>query len=411
MASGLAVVVGVSSYVTANEVKAPAAAYAVGFPPTGTARANFAMMTHGVRTLKDPKAAPTKDEIALARSAYRSEPLSSTALSMIIPAMPEGKARQSLLARAGELTRRNSLLNEEQIRTAALRGDDTAFFRWLSRSVLTNNDLRAAYIGAMADATAKEGAVAALTPVIGPAPRWSDYYWHQVIQRPASLLNAAKLRVAIAQTPWRQTEISRSDQYLSVGLANRGEFDAAHALYAGLGLARREGTDNLLSDGGFERQPQLPPFDWQLAVSGTLGSSIDAQDKSLLISAIGGARGFAARQLVRLSPGNYRLGWSLSASMPIDRSTLLARVACAEPGVKAVKPLPISLETGKHVAPLAISESACRWYWLSIDVRLPDDSSGVDAHFRNISLAPAGGGEAGVRSVSAAERTTSPAPN
>jgi hypothetical protein len=97
--------------------------------------------------------------------------------------------------------------------------------------------------------------------------------------------------------------------------------------------------------------------------------------------------------------------------MPIDRSTLLARVTCAEPGVKAVKPLPISLETGKHVAPLAISDSACRWYWLSIDVRLPDDSSGVDAYFRNISLAPAGGGEAGVRSVSAAERTTSPAPN
>jgi hypothetical protein len=411
VASGLAVVVGGSSYVTANEVRAPVAAYAVGFPPTGTARANYAMMIYGVRTLKNPKATPTKEEVALARSAYRAEPLSSTALSMIIPTMPEGKSRQSLLARTGELTRRNSLLNEEQIRTAALRGDDTAFFRWLSRSVLTNNDLRTAYVGAMADATAKEGAVVALTPVIGPAPRWSDFYWRQVIQRPASLINAAKLRVAISQAPWRQTEIGRSDQNLSVGLTNRAEFDAAHALYAGLGLARGDGSNNLLSNGGFEQQPKLPPFDWQLAVSGTLGSSIDAQDKSLVVSAIGGARGFAARQLVQLSPGNYRLGWSLSASMPIDRSTLLARVTCAEPGVKAVNPLPISLEKGKHVEPLAISDSACRWYWLSIDVRLPDDSSGVDAYFRNISLAPAGGEDVNIRSASAAKRTTSPAPN
>lgn len=411
VASTLALCVGVSSYVTSNEVKAPAAAYSIGFPPTGTARANYAVMTYGIRVLKTPKVAPTKDEIALAYAAYRAEPLSSTALSLVIPTMPEGKARQSLLARTGELTRRNSLLNEEQIRTAALRGDDTAFFRWLSRSVLTNNDLRAAYVSAMADATAKEGAVAALTPVIGPAPAWSDYYWQQVVQRPASLANAAKLRVAIAAAPWRQIEISRSDQYLSVGLVNRGQFDAAYALYAGLGLVREKRTANLLSNGRFDRQPQLPPFDWQLAVSGTLGSSIDAQEKSLLVSAIGGARGFAARQLVRLSPGNYRLDWSLSASMPIDSSTLQGRVSCAEPGVKAEKILPISLATGEHGASFAIPESACRWHWLSIDVALPDDSAGVDAYFRNISLAPAGGGGANVRPVPAAEGVTGIAPN
>jgi hypothetical protein len=247
----------------------------------------------------------------------------------------------------------------------------------------------------MADATAKRAAVAALTPVIGPAPSWSETYWQQVIQRPASLLNAAKLRVAVAQAPWRQTAISRSDRYLSIGLTNRGQFEAAHALYTGLGLARKSRSETLLSNGDFEQQPQLPPFDWQLAVSGTLGASIDEKDKSLLVSAIGGARGFAARQLVSLSPGNYRLSWSLSASMPIDPATLLARVTCAEPGAKSAKAQPISLVVGKHAVTFALPESACRWYWFSIDVALPDDSAGVDAYFRNISLAPAGGGETG----------------
>src|SRR5690606_39015716 len=150
----------------------------------------------------------------------------------------------------------------------------------------------------MAEATAKDGAVDALTPIIGPVPRWSDSYWQQVIQRPASLLNAAKLRTAVAQAPWRQTTVSRWDRDLETGLTNRGHFDAAEALYKGLGLAGDGRSINLVSDGGFARQPQLPPFDWQLAVSGTLGASIDDKDKSLLVSAIGGARGFAARQLL-----------------------------------------------------------------------------------------------------------------
>lgn len=394
MASLFAIGVAIATFVTSNEVKAPALAYAIHFPPTGTARANFAMMSYGARALKDPKAVATRGEIALARAAYRSEPLSSTALSLVIPSMPEGKARQSLLVRAGELTRRNALLNQEHIRTAALRGDDTGFFRWLSRSVLTNYDLRAVYIAAMADATAKEGAVAALTPVIGPAPSWSDSYWQLVVQRPDSLINAAKLRVAVARAPWRRAAISDADRQLSTGLTNRGEFDAAYALYKGLGLARKGRSGHLLSSADFERQPQLPPFDWQLAVSGTLGASVDEKNKSLLVSAIGGARGFAARRLISLSPGNYRLGWSLSASMPIDPSTLLARVTCAEPGVKAANIQPVPLAAGKHAVSFAISDSACRWHWLSIDIVLPDDSAGVDAYFRDISLAPAGRGEA-----------------
>ena len=393
-ASALAIWVGASSYVISNEVKAPAAAYAVGLAPTGTTSANFAMMTYGVRALKNSKAAPTKAEVDLARAAYRAEPLSSTALGLIIRAMPDGPARLSLLARSGELSRRNSLLNEEQIRAAALRGDDGAFFRWLSRSVLTNNDLGAAYVGAMAEATAKDGAVEALTPVIGQAPSWSESYWRQVIQRPASLINAAKLRAAVAQKPWRQTTVSRWDRYLSMGLTNRGDFDAARALYKGLGLAREGRSANLVSDGGFGRQPQLPPFDWQLAVSGTLGASIDDKNKSLLVSAIGGARGFAARQLVSLSPGNYRLGWSLSASMPIAPSTLLARIKCAEQGVKGIPIQTVPFVAGKHSASISVPESTCRWYWLSIDAVLPDDSAGIDVYFRNISLAPAAGREA-----------------
>jgi len=400
--SGLAAFVALSSYVISNEVKAPAAAYATGFPPAGIAKANLAFYSYGARAFYDRRASVTTGEVALARLAYRTEPLSSTALSMLLQSISDSGVEERLLELASDLTRRNSLLNEKQIDSAAARGDDAAFFQWLSRSMLTNNDLLAAYVGAMAQATAKDGAVEALTPVVGPRPRWADHYWEQVAKVPASTVNAAKLRVAVAGAPWLQTEIRRSDQMLALALTNRGEFDAAFGLYRGLGLAREKPTRNLLFNGTFWRQPKLPPFDWQLAVSGTLGSSIDPEDKSLRVSAIAGARGYAARQLVSLRPGNYQLGWSLSASMPFESSTLWVRLNCAETGVKASKPVHILLKAGSHSNTFAIPPDGCNWYWLSIDIGLPDTSPGFDAVFQNISLTSAKGEGARVRQTSPA---------
>lgn len=416
IAAGVAICAGLSSYVIANEVKSPALAYAAGFPPSGAAQGNVASLSYGVRLLKDPKATITAREERLARQAYRAEPLSSSALALVILAPGDRSgtaARQALLKQAGKLTRRNALLNSEQIKAAAQRGDDKAFFRWLSRSVLTNNELRTAYVGAMAAATAKDGAVEALAPVIGPSPVWADFYWKRVNQLEPSLANAAKLRVAVARAPWRQTAITETDEHLSLGLVNSGQFDAAYQLARGLGQrsASTGRAANLLVNSDFARQPQLPPFDWRLAVSGALGSSIDTKDKSLLVSAIGGARGVAASQLVRLSPGNYTLGWSLSASMPIDADILSARIYCAEPGIKAVRPLPVSLVAGKKTASVAIADSMCRWYWVSLYVALPDDSAGVDAYFRNITLAPATGNDAGPAPTPVPDAATGAAPN
>lgn len=416
IAAGVATCVGLSSYVVANEVKAPAFAYAAGFPPTGTSRGNVAGLSYSVRLLKDSKATVTPRETRLALQSYRAEPLSSTALAIVILSLegkPRAQTRGSLLQLAGKLTRRNGLLNSEQIKAAAKRGDNKAFFRWLSRSVLTDNELRTAYIGAMAAATAKDGAVEALAPVIGPSPVWADYYWQQVTQVRPSLANAAKLRVAVVRAPWRQTEITETDQRLSLGLVNSGQFDAAYQLARGLGQrsAPTGRAANLLVNADFSRQPQLPPFDWRLAVSGALGSSIDTKDKSLLVSAIAGARGVAASQLVRLSPGNYTFGWSLTASAPIDPDILSARIYCAEPGIKTVRPLPVPLVAGKKNAPVAIADSMCRWYWVSLYVALPDDSAGVDAYFRNITLAPATRNDAGSVPASAPGAATGAAPN
>ena len=397
-AAAIALFVGMSSFVVANKLRNPVAALALGVPPSSAVSAHVAYASYAARHTADPKAEVTAIERAAAARAYRSEPLSTAALGVLVSSMngaEQMRARQALVDLGGKLTRRSSIINSEQMRLAALRGDDRTFFRWLSRSVLTNDRLRNAYIAAMAQATARPGAVEALAPVVGQSPSWAPYYWRQVGDQEASLANAAKLRIAIAGHPWRQTGVTQGDEYLLMALTRNRQFDAAHELFETLskGAPQRRGTE-LLANSDFARQPQMPPFDWLLARSGTLGSSIDDNAKSLQLSAIGGARGIAASQLVRLAPGRYTLNWSSSASDSEDPAALSARIYCAEPG-RATNPQPVPLATGKHSAPVAIAEGACRWYWVSLYVALADESAGMDVRFQTVSLSRAAAGVPG----------------
>ncbi len=145
---------------------------------------------------------------------------------------------------------------------------------------------------------------------------------------------------------------------------------------------------NLLANADFARQPLLPPIDWQLATSGNLGASINPKSKALTISMIAGAYGYAARQLLQLSPGNYELGWSLTSQTPIDAGALTARLSCAEKIAAPagnVQPAVI-LSTGTHRTSVVVPPGTCRWYWLSFDVSISDTSPGFDAQLRDLTL-------------------------
>ncbi|WP_411338709.1 hypothetical protein V6U71_12140 [Sphingopyxis sp. J-6] len=391
-----AIFVAVSSYVVANQVRSPLAAHGVGFPPGATAAANAAFASLAMRRQQDANAAVSRTEYAMAYDAYQSEPLASSAIGLII-ASKTGKAdaglRESLLRSAGKLTRRSSLIASESINAAGLRGDDKTFFLWLSRAMLTNTKLRSAYVGAMAEATARNGSVAALTPVLGTDPDWSQYYWRAVLSRPNSLANAAKLRTAIAAAPWGKRDVRTTDRRLAEALARTGQFDAAHQLGVGLGQAQplASARANLLNNGDFARQPVLPPIDWQLATSGSLGASISPQDDRLAISAIAGANGYVARQIVQLVPGNYNVGWELTSNADMRGSEATIRLTCAERGQAGQNAQSIALEEGRKAGTFSIAPSPCRWYWFSVNVSVADDASGFDASLLAISLTRSAG--------------------
>ncbi|SBV32765.1 exported protein of unknown function [uncultured Sphingopyxis sp.] len=387
-------VVGVWSYAVANAKRAPSRALVVAAPMSGTAKASVAYNSFAARSAKNAKADVSREETELANAAYRSEPLSAPALGILAVSMTnaeQAQKRQALLDLAGKINRRNMLVNNELIKAAALRGDDRTFFTWLSRVMLTGNEAKTTYGAAMADATAREGTVAALAPIIGPRPKWTDYYWSLVVRRPASLINAARLRLAVAGAPWRQTDIAATDKRLLQELVRYGHLDAGYELASGLGLRDKNAKGagaNLLRNGNFGSVPDLAPFDWQLSSIGSLGASIDSRGKTLLISAIGGARAPAAQQLLRLSPGKYVVDWELSANGELSRETLFARISCAEGGAKYGAPR-IDLADPSHPKTVTVSGAGCNWYWFAIDVEIPDSAAGVDVHLKQISLKPA----------------------
>jgi hypothetical protein len=387
-ALALAFFVAIWTYVISNEVSAPNRLQALGLSLSGRAEANYAYATFSMRQEKDETVRVSDTERRLAAQAYRREPLSVPAVALLAKSMMATDATKeaSLFNLAGKLSRRNMLVNSELIKSSASQNDAPAFFIWLSRAMLTNDNARDVYGMAMADATARDGAVEALVPVIGPGPSWAEDYWRLVIARPKSLTNAAKLRMELAGRPWRQVEVSTTDQRLLLGLVGLHAFDVARKLAWTLGLQTDRG--NLLTNGDFASPPKLPPFDWGLTALGNLGSSVDRDNRRLLISAIGGAKGAAAQQLLRLMPGNYQINWSFSSNMPIEPTPLSLRINCAEANVESMVPLSIPLMLGKQRRSVTITGGACHWYWFSIVADMPDAAPGLDAYLDNISMVP-----------------------
>ncbi len=392
--------VGLSSYAVAGYARSPMRACALPVPAAHGACANLAAGTFAARRAKQPQATPLSVERKQARDGYRVEPLSASALSVLIVSASDKSAdgiRPALLQLAGKITRRSSLINAEQIRSAGLRDDKKAFFQWMSRSISTSNEARKSYVGVMADATGMDGAIEALTPAIGANPEWADDYWSAVVSRPKSLANAARLRMAVTGAPWSQKTISVADKRLVQELVNNYQFDEARTLATKLSAPPEPaaGRSNRLVNGRYSRQPVFVPFDWELATSGNLGASIEDKKQRLLISAIGGAQGLAARQLVGLLPGNYDLRWTLSESGEGGALPLRIRLFCAERDAEGASSSVIPLTVGKRQVPVKIADSGCRWYWLTVDVSLPDDSAGIDLYLQNVSLVPATGAAGG----------------
>src|SRR3546814_9287963 len=140
IAVGLATLVGLFSFVIGRESRSPAQAYAVWMGPQGIAQANLAYELWLARLVRDPAATINAHERKMSERAIRAEPLSISAMAIVAVSTTQPAKRQRLLELAGRMTRRNSLINQKLIVSAASKDDQRTVFAWLSRSILTDED-------------------------------------------------------------------------------------------------------------------------------------------------------------------------------------------------------------------------------------------------------------------------------
>lgn len=377
------------STVIVDQRRAPSRAALIGIPPQGWVKASLSRAMQAARLVKDPKSSPTALERSLAYQGFAAEPLATSALPVLIQSFAaDGKPRQSerLLALAGELTRRDNLVNAMLIDEELKRGRPERAVQLLGRAMSVDYNARYFYVERMAAATASPGAMNVLAPMLGRNPKWSADYWVAVLRIPAVMPQAGRIRLRITGSPWNLKTPAKTDFDLIAELASRNQQLLAHRIASALGMpAPKEGE--LLTGSRFEREPRFTPFEWELLQTGDIGTTIEPESHRLAISSLPAASGIAARQLAFLpGAGPYRLRWKLSGLNANPDAVLKFRLTCVESGKARVPVAPVVLKDGTDSALVSIVDPTCNWYSSTLELDAAGSAAGTDVAIEQLSL-------------------------
>lgn len=409
--------VGVSTFVIGAQVKAPTLASAIAWPIATLAPANEAYNGYSTRLSRNPAARVTTAERKKALTAYLSEPLSVPGLALLETSRrvaSDPATNFAYLRTVSQLSRRTTYVNRRLAEIYGRQGDTVHMFRWLSRTAKTNRDFERAYVASLAASLSLRGAVEGITSLVGEDPPWREEFWRLAVRNTPALDRAAAIRKNLIRAPWRQTRIDQDEHSLLEALAAAGRFDTALDLASALASANHIRSfapqGQLVRNDRFRTQPRLEPFDWRLS-SSDIVSAIYPKEPGLSVGAITGSSGSAAQQLIKLTPGAYSLAWSISAFEKWGARQVAVRLRCAETGI-AVAPIdPVFLDDKAANVRVTVPAGDCGWYWLSLDIAVPDDGSGMDIVVNRLSLAAvASGSEAPAAMVPTAAKPAIVAP-
>lgn len=391
--------------VTVNQVRAPGVVPLVSGLPIGWAQATLAYQDLTVKIARAPTVLPdtqiSESQADLAMKAYAAEPLAVQALAIIgLNAQREknDKLASDIFQRAGALSRRNQLVNAWLVQDYGIKQDNARAFERLGQSIQTEPKALDVYAPRMAAALSDPRAPRLLAPLIGlqleNGQRWTDSFWDYVVKSPASLRNAADLRILLIDAPYYQRSVQPADPNLLSALVKALHFDKAYALAQRLRSAQPDNRDNgsvgtsaeVLRNHEFASEPQLPPFDWSVLSNASFGGYVDTKSKAMVISALPGSGGVVAQQLINLSPGSYTLRTSIAAGKPGQAAPLRMRITCATPRFAANPPPPVRIANGRQAYAFEISETECRWYWFYVELIPAEDGPPLDIAIDTISL-------------------------
>jgi len=284
------------------------------------------------------------------------------------------KAR-NLMRLAADLNKRDMIVNVWLIEEYSRTGDLQRTLQMYDQTLRSLSfESRGFLLTTMARALEDPVLITPYYHLLRSSPPWAEAFWQQAAQTPAAIGNAATLRGRLASSGTGLS--SENDARLLNGLVGLHMFEEAANLYGKIAGASR-GSGNLLRNGDFSHEPGLPPFDWKTVSKGEFGAGINTNSGALEISAVPGARGTVAEQLVQLRPGHYNLRVGVTGDMG-GAETLSFEVSCAEDASPQEPVVRTPVVVGRNGLRFDLPATKCRFYWARINLAVEETDDGVD---------------------------------
>jgi hypothetical protein len=356
--------------------RAPAISFALGYR-TSAGEAALALL----QIADDPKA-NGDNIVALSRAALRREAVSVDAVVAMgtIAALRNQTTRaEQLFAYSEHLSRRNIPTQLWLIENAVERGRvDQALIHY-DRAMSVSENTRPLLLPILSQAAASPAVGDPLARMLARRPLWWPAAMDYFLASPNAQAILPKVVLALklrADVPTERTYLISAMKRLS----DAGKTKAALSLY-GTVRGPTEATAPIRG-GDFEHVGNLPPFDWNLTesagVSGIIQPGGVGSGHALFLSAEAGEQGEAARQVLDLPPGAYRLTAIAGSVAPdrIDRPRLVLSCLIPDKTVLIDLPFPTATERGTSMTGSVIVPPGCKGQLIQVIMHASLDGSG-----------------------------------
>lgn len=297
--------------------------------------------------------------------------------------------RQMLLAE--RLSRRDAPTQMWLIEDRVAADDLAGALLHYHRALQTSRSARDTLLPVLAEAADDPAVVLALVPYLAAPKRpewWSDFLG-RFVERTKAPAALARIAAALRLNPDDDTDRARLLAILAKQ-AELGDAAGARALY--FRSLRRPAPWPMVTNGDFERDHGLPPIDWQISEQSGSAGVVEPRDGAAGQGALtlSGSEGReAARQLLALPPGSYRL----SAVVGSVREGLVApptiAVLCVAAPQQSLlnQPFPLSRDAVRMGAAFTVP-AGCGSQWLLLSGGSSLGSSSEEPWIDQIAIRP-----------------------
>jgi hypothetical protein len=278
-----------------------------------------------------------------------------------------------LFAYAETLSRRDFVTQLWMIEALVAKGDIEGTLIHYDRALRTRKEVEPLLLPILVSAMTTPATRDPIGRLIGTRPQWWPRYMEQALTDPAAVDTLPFIFSRLRLSPGDE----QSRGFLSTGIAKlirARRYAEALQVYRGA-VPPAKAAKTLLHDGSFDRDPLLPPFDWQLADGDDVSALVQAgpDGKRVLFAAPReGGRGEFARQLLVLPAGRYRLAYR-TGSLPANGLGLTVKFQCVtgdqlrDMAMRQLAPAPAAGRA--DVLPFTVPANGCvaQWLILSID--------------------------------------------